>query len=416
MPDADGPTETAVNQDGVAVASQPVLDKQREVVAYSLLFRDGLDHCLVPESCPTREILSNSLFVIGFEELTDGKKGLIRFSKDLLVSDIAAGTPPDRVAIEIPEGIEPEREVLRACQRLQAGGRTLVVPGTSLLRWGGPWLEVADIARVHFASLEPEQFSAVGQHLAGLGISTLADGLETIDHYEQARDAGYALFQGGFFSKPVVSRGREIRGNQVAYFRLLNAVNQLGISYDELEGLVKQDVALAYKLLRFMNSAWFGFRCEIRSIKHALVLLGPREIRKWLALVALRHMLTDKPKELVVLAMTRAKVGEDLAAQIGLDDCAAELFLMGMFSTIDALTDLAMAEALAKLPLTKEVKTALLGRQCPLRVAFDLIRAYEQGRWEDFSHYAVRLSVPENLMPRLYTAAVKWSRRAFAAF
>jgi EAL and modified HD-GYP domain-containing signal transduction protein len=162
-----------------------------------------------------------------------------------------------------------------------------------------------------------------------------------------------------------------------------------------------------------MNSAWFGFRSEIRSIRHALILLGPKEIKKWFALIALHHMATDKPHELILRAIARAKIAEGIAPLVGMADHSSELFLLGMFSLIDALVDAPMAEIMAKLPLDQQIKKALLGEDCPFRTVYNMIIAYEKGEWDAFSGHAGKLRLDEKILPGLFTDSLKWANEAF---
>jgi len=217
-----------------------------------------------------------------------------------------------------------------------------------------------------------------------------------------------------FFAKPVVKVGHRIEGSKLTYLQALNKVNKPDISYDDLEEVIKQDASLTYKLLRFINSAWFGLRCEIHSIRHALVILGSNEIKKWFSMIALRGMADNKPDELIYRMAVRAKMAEELAPLVDMEDSAPQLFLLGMFSMIDALVDMPMKEVLDLLPLDEAIKMPLLGLSSPLRPIHDIIIAYECGQWKEFSRQAKALGLQESLVPDVYTGALKWANNAFA--
>jgi EAL and modified HD-GYP domain-containing signal transduction protein len=401
----------------VFVARQPVFDRTKEVYGYELLFRAGLENCYDPPDADqsTLDVISNSFLVIGLDDLTDGKKGFINFTRNLLMNNVPSLLPKDSVVVEILEGIQPDEEILAACRKLKTSGYLLAMDDFVLAHRDSPFIQLADIVKVDFLGTSAEERKLISKYLTGKGVRVLAEKVEAVDEFDQALEMGYTYFQGYFFSKPVVRAGAKLSGNKLAYLRLLNEINKPDISYDDIEVFIKQDLSLTYKLLQFINSAWFGLKREIDSIKHALVLLGPKEIRKWFALVALRHMATDKPQELMLRSITRARLAEGMGPLVGMRDRGSELFLMGMFSVLDALMDVPMKDVLAKLPLNEEVKGALLGQPGRFRHVFDLMLSYEKGQWDDFSRHAEELQLDEELIPQLYTDALRWASQAFAS-
>jgi c-di-GMP-related signal transduction protein len=399
----------------VFVARQPIFDRTKSVYGYELLFRSGFENyykALDPDRA-TVDVISNSFFVIGFDQLTDGRRAFINFTRNLLVQGVAALLPKDQVTVEILEDVEPDETVLEACQGLKQAGFSVAIDDFVSEHEGSPLIQYADIVKVDFMQTAPAERRSICQDLTARGVAALAEKVETAEEFDEALDSGYSYFQGYFFSKPVVHSGKQIAANKLTYLQILAKVNQPGISYEELEQLIKQDVSVTYKLLRFMNSAWFGFRSEIKSIRHALILLGPKEIKKWFALIALSQVATDKPQELMLRAVARAKVAEAIAPAIGMADRSSELFLMGMFSLIDALMDTTMPEILEKLPLDQEIKRALLGEDCPFRTVYGMIEAYEKADWDRFAELARTLGVDENVVPDLFTDSLKWANEAF---
>lgn len=181
------------------------------------------------------------------------------------------------------------------------------------------------------------------------------------------------------------------------------------IEFDQLESIIRHDVGFTYKLLQFVNSAAFGMRTTIHSIKQALVLLGKREIVEWVSTLAIREASVNKPRELAFLSIARGKFGELLAAKAGLEQRATDIFLMGMFSLIDCLLDQPLSEILTELPIADDVKEALRGNPNPLRDVYDLILAYEKGHWPEAAELAGKLGILEDLVPDLYFKALFWT-------
>jgi EAL and modified HD-GYP domain-containing signal transduction protein len=317
--------------------------------------------------------------------------------------------PRDHVAVEILESVDPDPEVIAACRQLKAEGYMIVLDDFVFHERYGPLIELADIIKVDFMATEPATRKDMVQRHGNQKVQFLAEKVETGAVFQEALDAGYAYFQGYFFSKPMIVAGRDIPGSKLSYLRVLHEVNKPEIEFEQLETVIKHDVSLSYKLLRFINSAFFKFSVKVESIKHALILLGTREIKKWVSVVALSGMGFDKPQELLTLSLIRARFCEMLASRTGLDQRASDLFMTGLFSVIDALIDRPMHVVLTELPLAEEIKQALLGRDNVLRDVFGLVLSYERAEWSRTSIYARKLRVNEGELPEMFFDSVNWA-------
>jgi EAL and modified HD-GYP domain-containing signal transduction protein len=243
-------------------------------------------------------------------------------------------------------------------------------------------MDLADIIKVDFLTTSPEERFALTYKIDLDRVKLLAEKVETIEDYEQAIDLGYSYFQGYFFSKPAVLSRRNVPAYKMNYLQILREINRLDLDYDRLERIFKQDVTLSYKLMTYINSAYFGFPNKIRSIRYALALIGLREAKKWLSLIALSSMGQDKSQELVVSSLFRANLCELLAPIVGLDNYSSDLFLVGLFSLIDAFLDQPMPDILRSMPLTDEIKFTLLGQSTPFVPVYNLVLSYEKGDWD----------------------------------
>ena len=394
----------------VFVTRQPVFDKHKEVHGYELLFRAGFESYY--DALDGDRATVDLMAFVNFSELTDGKRGFVKFPRNLLLKEFPALLPSEMVTVGIGEEIEADEEILATCGRLKAAGCGLAMENFTLQRRDSPFLEFADMVKVDFTTTPIVERMAICEQLGSTGVAMTARKVATADEFDQAVEWGYSYFHGSFFSKPVIRPDKEISANKLVHLRVLNEVNQPELPYDKLEDLIKQDVALTYKLLRFMNSVWFGLRYEVKSIKHALVLLGPKEVKKWASLVVVGGTAEDKPRELLRCSLTRAKAAEQLAPLIDMKAVAPDLFLMGMFSVIDALMDAPMACVLDQLPVSKHIKTALIPGEGPFRPVLDTIVAYEQGEWERFATQAAALRLDETIVPELFRNSLKWANNA----
>ncbi len=272
--------EFAENASGVGdmhyLARQPILDSRFNLSGYEILFRGGLDNrysCADSDSASSK-VLNDILVVFNLDSLLAGKKAFVNVTRRLLVEDLCLFLPPDRLVVEILETVEPDNEVIAACHRLKRQGYMLALDDYVERPDYEPLLAVADIVKVDFRTTLPEERRRLASRLQPRGIQLLAEKVENNRELEEAKSLGYTLFQGYFFSRPEVVRRRDLPAFKVNYLRFLSELNKPVIDFDHLERVMKREASLAIKLLHYLNSATFGWQDEVKSIKHALVLLG----------------------------------------------------------------------------------------------------------------------------------------------
>lgn len=402
--------------DEVFVARQAIFDPQKEVYGYELMFRTGFEDYYARLDAldvlgPDKAKVDLMAFV-NFGELTDGKRGFVTFTPDLLVRELPSLFPNEMMTVGLAVDTPGDENLLARCRELKAAGCEFALNGLAPAHVDHPLLDLVDLVKIDFAACDDQQRQHLCEAMAARGVRALGRNVQTAAEFDQAAGWGYAYFQGDFFTRPDTSSDRAIAANKLIYLQVLNEVNRPELQLEDLEGLIKQDVSMTYRLLKFMNSVWFGLRYEVHSIKHALVLLGPKEVRKWATLLAVADAGEDKPRELLLRSLTRARAAEQLADSAGMSGVAAELFLMGMFSVIDALMDRPMADILEELPLNADVKGALLGEESRFRTMYDLVIGYESGQWERFSTAAASLEVDESAVPDALRKASKWANEA----
>jgi EAL and modified HD-GYP domain-containing signal transduction protein len=251
--------------------------------------------------------------------------------------------------------------------------------------------------------------AALAGRLKPLGITMLAEKVESRDVYEQTREAGYTLFQGYYFCKPVIQGGAVIPAHQMVYIRLLSALSRPDLGMLELEALVKQDVSLSLRVLRFVNSAAVPIRTEVGTIRQALLLIGIAPIRKWASVWCLAGLNKGATPELATIALVRARACELVGEHTRLLD-ASELFVVGLFSLLDVMLSRAMTDALDNLPLTPSTADALLGLANRERSVLDAVIAYESGAWDEAAEAMTRGGVDAAVLPAAYTTALRWAQ------
>ncbi|MFN8059108.1 MAG: HDOD domain-containing protein [Vicinamibacterales bacterium] len=400
----------------VFVARQPIFDKRKRVHAYELLFRRGFENAAgqIDRSVAAGEVLSRAILAFGLESLTGSKKAFLNFTAENVLSGAAQLVPRETGVIELLEGQAPTPELVGAMRLLQKQGYKLALDDFSYDPSLEPLIELAHYVKVSFRDSDAAMRDSLAKRLLPRGVMLLAEQVETREEYDEAVRLGYTYFQGYFFCRPEVMAKREIKATRLTSLRLLECIHRASLDYTMMEDIIKRDVALSHKLLRYLNSPWFAFRARIDSIRHGLVLLGERDVRRWVTLMALGGLGDTKPQELVVQSAVRARLCESLAPACGLVGHEFGLFLTGAFSLLEAMLDRPLAEALREVPLPSDVELALQNEpDNELRAVLDLVVAYEQGRWSDITTLAEAIGMNEEVVPPLFIDAVKWTRETF---
>lgn len=392
------------------VARQPILTKEEQVFGYELLFRDGVENYFYSSDpdAASRSTLDSSL-LMGLDVLCAGRRAFVNCTRDVLLKDYATLLPPQQTVVEILETVVPDPLVLSACQRLKEMGFMIALDDFAADDPREPLTDLADILKVDLRRTPPSQQEAMIKRYGPWRRRLLAEKVETREEFEAAKKLGFVYFQGYFFRRPEVLATHEIPANRLNYLRLLQAVSKPELDSREIENLIKTDAAACYRLLRYLNSAVFGFATEIHSIRHALSLLGEREIRRWVRLVATLGAAEQKSSELVNLALTRARFCELLSPRVQHGD--SDLFLLGLLSLIDVILEAPMATLLEKIPVDQETKAVLLGGASRLRPVYQLMLAQESGEWQESAELARQLRLPESEIADTYFQALQWTRK-----
>ena len=396
----------------VHVARQPIFDSAKQVIGYELLFRNGEDDFFpgMDADQATADVINSSFFLKVVDDLTCGKKAFINFTPRFLKHEMMTMLPPQSVAVELSETGEVGPEVLAACQRLKEQGYMVVIDDFVFRQQSDLLVQVADMVKVDFIKTKDPERRNIVQKLAGTKVAPLAEKIESYYDFKQATDLGYQYFQGYFFGRPEVFSGRDIPGYTINYLNMLREASRSDIDFDKLEQIFRRDVALSFKMLKFINSAFFGLRNKVSSVKQALVLLGRKEILKWISLLALQNMAQDKPDELVVLSLVRARFGELLALQLGWAKRSDQAFLVGLFSLVDAMLDRPMNDILRELPLDDDIVAALLRGDNDLGQLHTLVRHYEKAEWNEYAVGARKLGIADKEVAELYRQSVNWAQ------
>ncbi len=387
------------------IARQAILDGQSQCIGYELLYRDAnnRERAVFEDASQATMQVFDSAYLFGIEALCGESKAFVNCTRETLLSDFINVLQPARTVLEVLETISPDPDVLKACVRLKTSGYTIAlddfVPGEAC----NAFLPLADIVKIEMHTITPALVAFVLERISP-GTKLLAERVETRDEFEIARALGFELFQGFYFCKPQVMATKELCPSRISNLRLLQATVNENLKYSELESIIKEDAALCFRLLRFVNSVEFCLRSSVQSIRHAFALMGERNTRRWALLTGTVMSADDKPRELLRCALLRAKLMELIAP------CAAcseyEGFLLGLLSLMAVILDSPSIANRLEIPVT--VSAALAGKQGRLHKLLEVVISYERSEWEECEALAKSLNLGEAELSIAYVQAIGW--------
>ncbi|MCD2453047.1 HDOD domain-containing protein [Methylicorpusculum oleiharenae] len=360
------------------IARQEIFNRNLEISAYEILFR-GKDFDLSQDnqaSKATHQVITDTILEIGINRLVGSHKAFINFTTGNILDKTPLALPKDRIVIEILENTVIDKKIIENLQELSASGYTIALDDFIFLPEWEPLVKLADIIKLDVLAMDTHELNLTIDRLSSYKAELLAEKIETRQQFEMLRDRGCHYFQGFFLSKPNIVEGKRLGIGQTALIKLLAAINKPDMVFDEVSRIISQDATLSFKLLHYINSAFFAIPNKISSIKQAISYLGMIEIKRWTNIIALSS-LSNKPKAIIQTTLIRGKMCELIAQYLGKD--TEMFFLMGMFSNLDNLMDIPIEEALAQLPLNREVSQAILNHEGFGGEVLLYVKSYEQG-------------------------------------
>lgn len=402
----------------VFVGRQPILDLSGNIYAYELLYRNSEKNIFPgvnPEEA-TIELLVNTFLSIGVDAISGKGLSFINFSEKLLAQNVFESLDPERVVIEVLEDVEITPALLTRLQKLKDDGFRLALDDFILqegyLR-NKKIFEIVDYIKIDFLESSTAEREAVGNLLNEYPhIRLLAEKVETAAQYNAAKEAGYELFQGYFFAKPEIMEGYEIPSNVNLHFQIIEQINREHPSISQIADLIMRDVSLSYKMLRFINSPAVDVVTKVSSIKQALILVGLKEIKKWLHVLAMRELNNEEDgrvQALVDYSLTRAKLCELLAIREGKDN-PDEYFLAGMFSLMNIIMKSKWEDILPLISVSDLVADTLKGLRTPITPYLEIAEAIERFDLNHLEILTVAYGIQYEELSDICTQANRWAQ------
>ncbi|MFZ3341404.1 MAG: HDOD domain-containing protein [Terriglobales bacterium] len=400
------------------IARQAILTADENVTGYELLFRENSDknHFTSDVDHATGTAI-DTLNVVGLDVLCDGRLAFINCTYHMLMKEFFLLLPSDEIVIEIQETVRADATVVAACRRLKQRGYVLALDNFVKDDAREDLVPFADFIKVDVKMVPQAQSAFLAARYGNKDCQMLALKVENLESFATARQNGFTQFQGYFFHHPERMRARQIPANQATYLGLLQAISKPKTDFREIEDLIKREPSLCYRLLRYLNSPALGMGAPVTSIRHALDLLGERELFRWIRMATTLVMGQDKSSDLVLSSLVRARFCELMAPK--LKHGAADLYLLGMLSLMDAILQVPIGAVVEKLSLEPEIKAQLVagktGKKTLLSPIYDLMLAREIGDWKTVTNLGKELNLSLYCVNMNYNAAMRWAHDVTSA-
>ncbi len=387
------------------IGRQPIFDARQSVIGYELMYRrqDQAHAKIIDGDQATSQIFINSFLEMGLDKVVGKHQAFINVTRNFITNTDLLPPPSAQLVLEILEDIKIDDAVIAAVLRLKRMGYIIALDDFIYHPDLKPLVSMANIIKLDVQALNHVELEEHVSILSEYPVKLLAEKIETPEMFDRCLELDFDYYQGYFLCKPRVLSGRRLPANRVNAMRMMAELQNPEIDIKELEALISQDPTMSYKLMRYINSAAFTLSKKVDSIHHAIVYLGGKEIKRWATLIALTG-IDDKPDELITTSLIRSKMCELLSEdhpQLNKDSA----FIVGLFSTLDAMMDQPLPELLGTLPLSPEITRALLDRQGPYAVILNSVIAYERGEWDKLECAALS----REAITEIYLRSLSWS-------
>lgn len=387
-------------------ARQPILDRRRNVCAYEVLYRGGPNSTtagFVDGHAATAQVLASAFNDIDLPDLLAGRPGFVNLPREALIERALLAFPPTKVAAEVLEGIDIDAELIAAIRELRSLGYRVALDDFTLRDGRNSLLPLADVVKVDLQLLEAGELRHTASVLRSMGVTMLAEKVETSAEFDQCARLGFELFQGYFFARPELVSGRRLDEGRGRLVGLLAELHRPDITIDDVARQVESHPSLSFQMLRLLNSASLGLARSVESIREAVIMLGTRKITE-LASVLVLASHDHKPRELLTLGLSRARMCEVIGEKLGRPD-SDSFFTVGIFSVLDALADRPMEDVVQALPLSTDVVEALVDRSGLKGQVLTAAIAYERAEWDDLP----AMGIPAADVSAAYLESIDWA-------
>ena len=392
----------------VFLGRQPIYDGLREIQAYELLYREAARDTTAVISDGDRasaEVMLKAFLEIGLQTVSPSRPVFINFSEPLLGVDPLI--PPDRCVIEVLETVSVTSSTVACLEKLKSRGYRLALDDFTYSEGAVPFLKLADFVKLDVRALAPGEFRRQLELVRGFDARIIAEKVESQEEMDRCRSWGCDLFQGYYLRRPETLSGRRVPANRLSLLALLSECVNSASSVQGIAGVIERDAVLTYNLLKLANSALYQRTFALRSTAQAITMLGLDFVFRWVTLLVLAGN-QNCPSGYLDYALQRARSCELIASFV---DCQrSEAYFVGLLSALDSMLDMPMASIVEQLPLSAEIKSALVAREGKLGVVLEAVTAYESGHFDT----VLRSGIDVPVLQRAFWDAVEYATTMLA--
>lgn len=398
--------------DNLYIARQPIYSRDQTVIGYELLYRSSNINTadVDDDNQATLDTILNSFMHIGLENIVGSALAFVNLPTDFVTNQTLTPMFRGQCVLEILESVPPTTQVISGLKFLKQQGYRIALDDFEYTPRHKAFLELTDYVKLDVNKKTEQEIRTQLAQIAPHKVKIVAEKVETPEMHQLCMGMNFDYFQGYFYCRPQMISQKHIPANKLVVMNLLAKLQNPNVDFAEIESILSQDISLTYKLLRYINSATFSRRKEISSIKDAVVLLGLSNVRNWLSLILMSKLVSNKPIELIVTAMVRGKMCELLAARRK-PEIASQMFIIGLFTVIDALMDMPMADLLDTVILSTPIRLALLDQAGPHGEILNQVLRYEEGNWDEL----LKCDTCPELFQSIYLEAIRWADQTTAA-
>ncbi len=393
----------------VYLGRQPIYDALREIQAYELLYRGAARDttAVIPDGDrASAEVMLKAFLEIGLQTVSPSRPVFINFSEPLLGVDPLI--PPDRCVIEVLEGVSVTASTVACLEKLKSRGYRLALDDFVYSEGAAPFLRLADFVKLDVRALAPEEFRRQLDLLCGYDVRIIAEKVETQEEMDRCQGWGCELFQGYYLRRPETLSGKRVPANRLSLLALLSECVNSASTINAIAGVIQRDAVLTYNLLKLANSAMYQRGCELHSTVQAITMLGLDFVFRWVTLLVLAGN-QNCPSGYLDHALQRARTCELIASFVGCQ--RGEAYFVGLLSALDSMFDMPMASIIDPLPLSPEIKRALLAREGKLGVVLEAVTAYESGQFDT----VLRTGINVPVLQKAFWQAVEYASSMMAS-
>lgn len=399
----------------ILLARQPIVNRTGAVDAFELLYRSIEAPAIFDGDLATMDVLTNTLVHLGVEQVSEGKRLFINFTGDLLQGELINHLDPGRFVIEILETVEIDAHLLAVLKNWKEAGFQLALDDfvTDLLRNHGPELfDLIDLIKIDIEAINPREQSAI-IHIVKRNyphVRFLAERVETHEDHLRCLEMGYDWFQGYFYAKPMLMKGKAVPPQLPVLLKMLKWLDT-DEHYDEVVDEIEGNPYISVQVLQLINSPGIGLRNTVGSVRQAISLLGFSQLKSWISLIVLREMRLASPykwsDELLRSSLHCAKLCELFALETNTLR-PESAYMIGLLSHIDALLSVNIDEIIDQLPIEATLKTVLQGNDHPFRDCLLLAISADRGEFEQFEKLSNRFGISNRRAYALLKKSQDW--------